>query len=45
MPDIRFTLGKAFRNAWKKSKDVLDIKNSEQCFSDLSVNESLTHMG
>lgn len=41
---IRFALGKALRTAWKKSKDLLDIKNSEQCFNDLNVNESLMHM-
>lgn len=41
---IRFALGKAFRTAWKKSKDLLGIKTSEQCFNDLSVNESSTHL-
>lgn len=41
---IMFALGKTLRMAWKKSKDLLHIKNSEQCFNDLSVNESLTHM-
>lgn len=41
---IMFALGKTLRTAWKKSKDLLDIKNSEQCFNDLSVNESLAHM-
>lgn len=41
---IRTALGKELRTTWKKSKDLSDIKSSEQCFSDLSVNESLTHM-
>lgn len=42
---ISTALGKELRTTWKKSKDLSDIKSSEQCFSDLSVNESLTHMG
>lgn len=41
---ILFALGKTLRTTWKKSKDLLDIKNSEKCFNDLSANESLTHV-